>query len=162
MLGYLFLVLTLIVLEYFRQGKAGLLWILPLLMLLWVNTHGSWIIGLGTIFVYWVSGLFGFRKDGLEARRWTQKERENISFVFLLCLMALPITPCGVQIAASPFEYAFSLPLNLEYIQEWKPMPLDILGGKLFLIVLLAIILIHVVFRFTWRIEELTLFLLAP
>ena len=47
MLGYLFLILTLIALERFRQGKRRAIWALPILMLLWVNAHGSWIIGLG-------------------------------------------------------------------------------------------------------------------
>ena len=47
MLGYLFLILTLIVLERFRQGQRNTIWFLPAITLLWVNTHGSWIIGHG-------------------------------------------------------------------------------------------------------------------
>src|SRR5208282_4847683 len=50
MLGYLFLILTLIALERFRQGHRRALLFLPLLFLAWVNTHPSWEIGLGTIF----------------------------------------------------------------------------------------------------------------
>ena len=61
MFGYLFLVLTLIALELFRQGKRRAMWFLPLLMLAWVNIHGSWVIGMGAIFVYWLSGLTEFR-----------------------------------------------------------------------------------------------------
>ncbi len=57
MLGYLFLILALIILERFRQGKRGAIWLLPLLMLVWINSHGTWIIGLGTIGVYLASGL---------------------------------------------------------------------------------------------------------
>lgn len=159
MLGYLFLILTLIALEGFRKGKSTALWFLPLLMLVWVNTHGSWIIGMGTIFAYWMSGLFQFRAGGIEATRWSDAERKQIAFVFLLSLIAIPITPYGTRLAASPFEFAFSLPLNAKYINEWQPMPFDLPGGKVFLILLLAIIFLQVMERFTWRIEQLGLYL---
>jgi hypothetical protein len=116
MLGYLFLILTLIVLERFRQGKSCALWLLPFLMLLWVNSHGSWIIGLGTIFLYWMAGIAPFRAGGLGARAWTPAQRRNISLAFLGCLAVLPLTPYGARVAASPIEFAFSLPLNVTQI----------------------------------------------
>jgi hypothetical protein len=159
MLGYFFLVLALIALERFRQGKARALWFLPVLMLIWVNTHGSWIIGLGAIFVYWMSGLVGFEIGNLKAEPWTERERRTISFVFLLCLAVLPITPYGPRIAASPFEYAFSLPLNVAHIEEWQSIPFSLMVGKLFLFLLLALILVQVTGRISWRLEELALFL---
>jgi len=159
MLGYLFLVLTVIALELFRQGRRRALWFLPVLMLIWVNTHGSWIIGLGAIFVYWISGLFEFEAGSLESRRSTPGERKSIAFVFLLCLAVLPITPYGTRIAVSPFEFAFSLPLNVKYIGEWQSMPFDIIGGKMFLALLLGVFLLQVTLRYKWRLDELALFL---
>jgi hypothetical protein len=161
MLGYLFLILTLIALERFRQGKRGSLWLLPLLMLVWVNTHGSWIVGLGTISVHWMSGLVGFRLGGLEAKRWMPKERRSIACVYLLSLLAVPITPYGTRIAASPFEFAFSLPLNVAHIQEWQPMPFDTIIGKVFLGLLIGVIIVQVTLRLTWRLEEFVLFLIG-
>jgi hypothetical protein len=159
MLGYLFLVLTLIALERFRQGKHHAVWFLPALFLIWINTHGSWIIGLGTIFVYWVSGLTNFCLGNLEARRWTSAERKTISFVFLLCIAVLPLTPYGTALTAYPFEVASKLPVGVANVLEWQSMPFNIVGGKLFLCLLLAFIVLQVLFRFTWRVEELVLFL---
>jgi asparagine N-glycosylation enzyme membrane subunit Stt3 len=159
MLGYLFLILTLIALERFRDGKQRAFWLLPFLMLLWVNTHGSWIIGLGTIFVYWMSGLVGFQIGSLEAKRWTPKERLTLSCGFLLCLLALPITPYGTRVAVSPFEFAFSLPLNVAHIQEWQSMPFNTVVGKIFLVLLIAIIIAQISLGLRWRLEELALFL---
>ena len=155
MLGYLFLICTLICLELFRQGKRGALWFLPPIMLLWVNTHGSWIIGLGSILVFWLSGLVDFRLGGVKTRLWRAEERIRLSFIFLLCLVALPITPYGARTAVSPFEFAFSLPLNVSGIQEWEPMPFNLPGGKIFLVLLLAFILVQVAFRFSWWVSEL-------
>jgi hypothetical protein len=157
MIGYFFLVITLILLERFRQGHHKSIWLLPPLMLLWVNTHGSWIIGLGTIFVYWISGLTDFRIGNLEARRWPPDDRRRIAFSFLLCLLTLPITPYGTRIAFSPFEYAFSLPLNSKYIREWQPMAFNLGPGKMFLGLLLAFILAQVLLGTTWKMHELAL-----
>ena len=159
MIGYLFLILTLIVLERFRQGKPRALWWLPVLMLLWVNTHGSWIIGLGAIFVYWMAGIVAFRAGDLEARAWTLAERRKLSFAFLGCLLVLPVTPYGVRLAASPFEFSFSLPLNVSHILEWRPMAFDLWGGKWFLALIVGFIVAQVTMRLRWRLEEFVLFL---
>ena len=75
MLGYLFLILTLIALEKFRQGRPRALWFLPLLFLLWVNTHGSFVIGMGAIGAYWLGGLAKFQLGDLAAEAWTSAER---------------------------------------------------------------------------------------
>ncbi len=160
MLGYLFLILTLAALQRFRQKKYRALWFIPLIMLVWVNTHGSWVIGLGAVFVYWVSGLVEFRIGNLEAKRWTEQERTRIASIFLLSLVALPITPYGTRIALSPFEFAFSLPLNATSIIEWQSMPFDTAIGKVFLVLLLGTILTLVIkYDHVWRLEELALFL---
>jgi hypothetical protein len=159
MFGYLFLVLTLIALELFRQGKRRAMWYLPLLMLAWVNIHGSWVIGMGAIFVYWMSGLTEFRVGGIETQRWSAEDRKQISFVFLLCLCALPLTPYGTQTAMSPFEYASSLPLNVAKIMEWQPMAFNLAGGKIFLALLLGFVVAQIAFRYRWNLAELALFL---
>ena len=161
MLGYLFLILAVTILEGFRQGHRRWIWFLPPLMLLWVNAHGSWIIGLGTVFVYWMSGLVEFQAGNLVARRWSYDDRIRIETVFLLCLAALPITPYGTRLCTYPFEVASSLPLNIENIKEWQSMPFHMVGGKIFLILLLGFIIVHVITRFTWRLEEFFLFLLG-
>lgn len=158
MLGYLFLLLTLIAVERFRQGKTRAVWFLPLLMLVWINTHGSWEIGLGVIFLYWVCGIRAFRLGAVETRAWTPRERRNLSLVFLFCLAVLPITPYGTQLAAVPFRIASSVPLSLKFIMEWQPMPFNLLGGKMFLAAVLGFFALQFLFRFIWRAEELLLF----
>ena len=157
MFGYLFLILVLIALERFRQGKPKALWFLPLLFLVWINTHGSWIIGLGVFFVFFASGLWEFRLGSVSARRWTLTERLRLESAFLLCLGAIPITPYGTGLAVYPFTVASSLPLNVGNILEWQPMPFNIAGGKLFLIVILAFFLAQILFRTEWHLAEVIL-----
>jgi hypothetical protein len=159
MFGYLFLVLTLIALERFRQGKQRAVWFLPLLFLLWINTHGSWVIGLGVILVFWASGLFEFRIGGLEATRWTPAERIRLELAFLLCLVVIPVTPYGTRLATYPFMVASTLPINVGNVLEWQPMPFNIGGGKLFLAVVLLFFVAQILFRFSWRLWEMALLL---
>jgi len=158
MLGYLFVILTLIVLERFRQKKPRALWCLPPLFLIWVNTHGSFIVGLGVIFVYWVAGVKAFRLGEIEEQGWTPVERLRLSFVFLLCLAALAVTPYGTRLAVYPFDMAFSQPINVANIAEWQGMPFHIFIGKFFLILLLGFIVLQIAFSFKWRPAELALF----
>jgi len=158
MIGFLFIVLTLIALERFRQGRPRALWFLPLLFLLWVNAHGSWTIGLFTILVYWASGLKEVRVGNVETSAWTTAQRERLALVFLLCVAVLPITPYGTKLAYFPLQFVNSLPLNLASINEWQPMPFNLFGAKLFLALIFGWFVAQLVYRSKWRLEELALF----
>src|SRR5215471_9094134 len=157
MFGFFFLVLTLLVMEKFRQGVSWPLWTLPPMFLLWVNTHGSFIIGIGVITLYLLAGLFAFHKGSVEAIAWTRSQRIKLETALLLCVAVLPITPYGTQLAVYPFDMAFSQPINVANISEWKPMPFDITGGKMFLGFIILFFVLQMFFRFTWRLEELCL-----
>ena len=159
MLGYLFLVLTLIILERFRQGHTGTLWLLPPLFLVWVNTHGSFAIGLFAFGVYCLSGLMEIRWGSIESRRWTAGERLRLGLAFLASLVALTITPYGMKVAGYPLDMAFSQPVNLASIKEWQPMAFNMPFGKLFLALLVGFLLAQILLRPTWQLAELTLFL---
>jgi hypothetical protein len=157
MVGYLFVVVTLIVLELFRRGKSNVIWFLPPMFLLWVNAHGSFIIGIGVIFIYLVCGLKEFHLGGIEAKKWTPKERIRLEFVFLLCLAVLPITPYGSEIAMYPFQVAWKLPMGVANVLEWQPMPFNLAGGKIFLVLVLGFFVAQMVWDFKWRLEEVVL-----
>ena len=159
MIGYFFLILTLIALERFRQGKQRAVWTLPFLFLLWINVHGSWIVGLGAVALYIVCGLVSFQAGSLEAQRWTSTERLRLEMVFMLSLAAIAITPYGVRLAAYPFTVASSLPISVASILEWQVMPFNLVGGKIFLVLVLGFFLAQLTFRFSWRVYEVLLFL---
>ncbi len=159
MLAYVFLVLTLIILERFRQGRSGTLWLLPPLFLLWVNTHGTFVVGLFAVGVYFVSGLFEMRSNGVESRRWTAAQRLKLEMAFLASLVALTVTPYGPKLAAFPVDMAFSHPAISASIVEWQPMSFSMPVGKLFLGLVLGFLLAQVVLRPTWQLAEMVLLL---
>jgi len=161
MLGYLFLIFTLIIFERFRQGHTGTLWLLPPLFLLWVNTHGSFVIGLFAFGVYGIGGLVKFRWGDLESIPWKAAQRLRLGLAFAACLIALAITPYGTRLAVYPLDMAFSQPVNVASIKEWQPMPFNLWFGKLFLVLLVGFLLAQVVLRLTWQLPELCLFLVG-
>jgi hypothetical protein len=161
MLGYFFLILTLIILERFRQGRRGTIWLMPPLMLIWVNVHGSWIIGLATVCVYLVGGLAPLRLGNLETSRWSFADRRRLIWVLVLGAAATMITPYGAGLARYPFQVASSLPVNVANIQEWQPMKFSLPGDKLFLGLVLGFLLVQLIWRRKWRLEEVGLFLFA-
>lgn len=159
MLGYLFIILTLIVLEYFRKGKQRSLFFLPPLFLIWINTHGSWVIGLGVILIFLASGLVEFRAGSVIAQRWSTSQRIHLESAFLFCIAAIPCTPYGTQLAAYPFTVASSLPINVTNVLEWQSMPFNLPLGKIFLVFVLGFFLTQMVLQITCHLDDLVLFL---
>src|SRR5678815_715201 len=49
---YLFLLLTLLLIDFADRGSRKAFWILPAVMLLWANSHGGFLAGLGVVAVY--------------------------------------------------------------------------------------------------------------
>jgi hypothetical protein len=143
--------------EKFRQGATWPLWTLPLIFLAWVNTHGSFIIGIGVVALYLAAGLFSFHAGSVEAVAWTRKQRLQLETALLFCLAVLPITPYGTQLAVYPFDMAFSQPINVANVNEWRPMPFELIGGKIFLGIVVVFFLLQMFYRFSWRLEEVLL-----
>jgi hypothetical protein len=161
MFGYIFLLLTLICLQRFRDGHEKALWFLPPLFVVWANTHGSFVFGLLVIGVYWITGIVSFRVGGLIGQQLPQAQRVKLLLAFLFCVLALLITPYGSQIAANPFEMATAQPLNIANIQEWQPLSLANPVGVYILIFAVGLFLAQVTLRLSYRIDELALLLFA-
>jgi hypothetical protein len=154
MFGFLFLVITLIVLEHFRQGRPKALWILPPLFLIWINAHGSWIIGLGVILLTLGAGLFDFSIGSVEGVRWTEEQRIQLELALLGSLAVIPLTPYGAQQATYPFLTALSIPLGVGNITEWLPMPFNTFWGKLFLAVVVVAFVLQTLCHFKFRLQQ--------
>src|SRR5208282_1664499 len=103
LVGYIFLLITLICLERYRQGLQKSLWLLPGVFVLWVNTHGTYSLGLLAIVVYWAVGFKDFRLGNLEGKAWTPGQRRRLGLVLLLCALALLVNPYGPRLLRYEF-----------------------------------------------------------
>jgi hypothetical protein len=161
MLGYAFLIVTLICLEHFKQGRPKALWPLPLIFLLWVNAHGSFVLGFFVLGVYWASGLVQFSSNFLEAKRWTPEQRLHLLWISLLSLVAAMVTPYGARLAVYPVEMVTNQRFIMFAITEWQSLQFSTHYAHVFLALLLLILLLQVAKPVTYRLETLGLLLFA-
>jgi len=56
--SYIFTVLWILVLEQIQKDKAHRWWLLPVLMIVWVNLHGMFVLGIVIWLIYLVGDLF--------------------------------------------------------------------------------------------------------
>lgn len=100
------------------RGEVGRsVWILPPLMLLWVNLHGGYVLGLVLIII----ALCGLTLDGLlerSPRGEILRHVAPLAFVLVACLMVVPLNPNGVRLFTYPFE-TLSSSVMQEHIEEW-------------------------------------------
>ena len=156
LLGYVFLLITLICLERCRQGLQTPLWLLPGVFALWVNTHGTFIFGLLAMGVYWTAGLKDFHLGSLESHRWTTGQRRHLGLIMLLSALALLVNPYGPRLLYGLAE-PFSQPLVMAYVEEWQPLPFNEFCGKWFLILMFLFLLAPIIWRFRPRVEDVAL-----
>lgn len=161
LLGYCYLLVLLILLELYRQGHEKVLWAIPPLFLLWINTHGSFFIGLGIFGVFWLCGLFEFEWGSVVAKRWTNRQSRNLLLTILASTVLLPLTPYGTQLAAYPFEMAILQPLNIANIQEWQAVSFGEAWGKAFLVLVLALFIVQLKWKPRFRFFDLVFLLVT-
>jgi hypothetical protein len=161
MIGYVYLLVTVICLEHFRNGSSKALWFLPPLFVLWVNTHGTFVFGLFAIGLYWATALFKFKIGGLVAEGMNPKQRAQLLLVFLFCLLALLVAPYGSKLAAYPIEMATAQPLNIANIQEWQPVSLSNPVGVYFLLFAMALFVAQVTLRLNYHLVDMIMLMFA-
>ena len=165
--GWILLVVELIVLARFEKTRAlsknsgRILWLLPPLFLLWVNVHGSWLIGLVILLVYFACGFLSFEAGSIITRPWHPYERRSLSRVALVCAAALFINPYGWRLVVYPFDLAFRQKLNIARVQEWQPLDLHSLRGRLLLFALVLAFISALVRRRSWKPYQLAFFLIG-
>lgn len=112
-----------------RQGRE--LWLLVPVMILWVNLHSGYALGLVIIAVYLfgaiVETFFAHRDptSNFHASRLTSTLRvqsprfaSNLFFIFIACLAVVPLNPNGATMYIYPFETLTSRAMQA-YIVEW-------------------------------------------
>lgn len=100
-----------------RLEVGRLVWLLPPLMLLWVNLHGGYVLGLVLITIT----LFGISLDGLIEKRTHKEILRRVSpliFVLVACVIVVPLNPNGARLFTYPFETLASSAMQ-EHIEEW-------------------------------------------
>jgi hypothetical protein len=157
--GYLYLVVLLIILQRFRQKGTAPLWLIPPLFCLWINTHGSWSLGLVVFGIIAVAGLAKGTWGRVEAAPWTPPQWRKLLITGLASVAALFLNPFGSRLALYPFDLAFRQKLNISHVAEWVSVDFHDSRGKLVLLVLLGLFLSSLLRNRRWTLTELGLLL---
>ena len=84
-------------------------WYLPALMLLWVNVHGGFVLGLVLLGLYLLSAAVRYhrRRDGEESRRLAQRLK-TLAMVTVASLAVSLINPYGYELHVHVYRYLSS------------------------------------------------------
>jgi hypothetical protein len=103
---YLFLSLFFLVMKRFRDhGQSGLIVLLPVIILVWCNMHGGFVVGLALLGAFGMSLLISRSRAGL-----------TVSLVLTLCCVVTLINPYGPGYIAYIFE---AVMYERVHIPEW-------------------------------------------
>jgi len=106
--------------RYHRTGRARL-WMLPVLMILWVNAHLGFFVGLGLIGGYVLVESLEFfwpeRRQAAAGRLW------QAGPWFIMTAAATVLNPFGFGIYSAVFRQ-LTAP-QLELMWEWQPVPIN-------------------------------------
>ncbi|MGQ9555423.1 MAG: hypothetical protein ACUVWR_15080 [Anaerolineae bacterium] len=110
----LFGAIYVLILSHYKHGKRRWLWFLPVLMVLWVNLHGGYVIGLAFLVMMLVGEAVS------RALRRPSAPLRPLALVSALTLVASLANPHGVQAWLYPFSYAGVANASMRYIAEWQ------------------------------------------
>jgi hypothetical protein len=128
-IAYLAMAAELMILEAAERGKAWLLWLLPLVFCVWVNLHGSWLIGIGLFVLYILCGSFSVHKGVFDQQGFSRAYRHRLLLALGLSIAALYANPYGSRLVSNPFDMMLHQKLNIANVQEWKPLDLSSPAG---------------------------------
>jgi hypothetical protein len=94
--------------RFAEDGKIRRLFYLPPLMLLWVNLHAGYALGLGLVGLFAVSVLLDGKRDKVLP----------LVLVLAACAVMVPLNPNGFRMFSYPIETLTS-PSMAAYIDEW-------------------------------------------
>lgn len=118
MISFLFAAVFLWLLDPGSRPKISLWWTVPL-MVLWVNLHAGYAVGIGLIAL----SLLGHVVDAwLGLEDWEQAGPQLRSHLLALlgCIAVVPLNPNGLRLYWYPWQTLGSSAMH-QYIQEWAP-----------------------------------------
>lgn len=130
-----------------RPDSGRILWLLPLLMVVWANSHGGFAAGFLLWGVYFADRLFITATGNLYRLRDGSSKKDFLIQVFretrryigvgALMLVAVCLNPSGPVMLAYPFK-TIGIAALQDYIAEWQPPDFHQLHVQPFLWLLLV------------------------
>jgi hypothetical protein len=149
-----------------KPGKNKMLWFLPLLMLVWVNVHGGFLVGFALLGIYWVSVAYTWAT--LREARWEDamirlRARKRTKQLFLAGVFAALATCCnpyGWRLYAHIYRYLTNRFL-IDHIDEFQSPNFHGAAERCFAALMLIALIALAARRRTLRLSEGLILLFA-
>lgn len=122
--------------------KSKNLWLLPPLMLVWVNVHGGFLVGLLLIAIFWLGALWEWYaakpnriEDTLSRIAGAQRVR-NLTLVGVLSAAATFVNPYGWKLHAHIYSY-LSNRFLMNHVEEFQSPNFHQIAPRCFAVLLL-------------------------
>lgn len=124
LISYLLFAIFLYILERnHHKEKSRLLWLLPILMIVWVNSHGGFLAGFilwGPYFLETIGKwIVAKRQERAEEIQVLQKAWKNLFWVGVVLLLSTLLNPQGFNLWSLPFTTVARQAEQL-FIAEWQ------------------------------------------
>jgi hypothetical protein len=160
--GWLYLVVLLLILESVRRGGWKWLWLVPPLFCVWINSHGSWPMGIVVLGIFIASGLVEGSWGHAYAVRWSGQQLRRLLITAGASALAVFVNPFGYRLVSYPFIIMFGAGSSgPSTVQEFASINFHSPLGKVEMILILGTLLIAVFSQERWRLDQLGFILLA-
>lgn len=161
MIAYLLLIVELLLIQLGRTHSPRWFLGLPIVFAVWINCHGSFILGIIVAGVYLFSSLFSFEMGLLVSQSWEPRRRNVFILALVLSTAALFLNPVGIRQIFYPFDTIFNMHILLANVKEWAPLQMSDPRGIGMLAVLLCCFVIPILRRTEFFGDEFVLLALG-
>ncbi len=152
--GWLLLIVELILL-HLCERYPRLVWMLPAVFLVWVNTHGSWLIGIILFALFVLASAVSFTSGSIENHAAARQHSVRLTISWVVSVAVLFLNPYGWRLVFYPFDLAFRQKLNVANVEEWKSLDFHTPRGRILFLILVALFLLQLVRGRKWGVFEL-------
>jgi hypothetical protein len=125
-----------------ESGRGWLMWLLPPLMVVWVNVHGGFLLGFALLAIYWCGAAWQWLRlkedrfeDVLRKIRLARRVRVLTAIGFLSAAATL-VNPYGLKLHVHIYRY-LSNRFLMDHIDEFQSPNFHYVAQKCFAVVLL-------------------------
>ena len=107
------------------RRNRKILWLLPLLMFVWVNVHGGWLIGFVLLGIYWISAVVtrlttkGDKLEGVLLQFRSAQRARDLAFTGMIAAVATLANPYGWRLHSHVYHY-LSNRFLMDHIDEFQ------------------------------------------
>ena len=157
MMSYILLVAELLLIHAGRTRNPRWFYGLPVVFVIWINCHASFILGIVVAGVYLFSSFFNFEIGSLVARRWDPHCRRTLVGALIVSVVGLFLNPGGIKQILYPFDTLMNMHILMANVQEWAPLQMTEARGIGLMAVVVCCLLLAVTRQSELFLDELLL-----